>query len=287
MAKYVILYNSLSGNGKGLESANLLKGKLTGDTVRFEDITKISDYGEFFEKTPGDEKIVICGGDGTLNHFVNAYDTDALTREIMYFPAGTGNDFLNDVKDEVGEPPFVLNPYLKDLPTVTIKGKRYKVLNGVGFGIDGYCCEVGDKVRESAPGKPVNYTSIAIKGLLFHFKPVNAVITVDGLKKSYKKVWLAPTMKGRFYGGGMNATPDQKRLDPEHKLSTLVFYGSGKLKTLMIFPGIFKGEHVKHTDCVEVLTGHDVTVEFDTPTALQVDGETILGVTNYHMVAER
>ena len=287
MAKYVILYNSLSGNGKGLKAAEELKAKLQGDEVRFDDITKIEDYGAYFEKTPEDEKIVICGGDGTLNHFVNAYDTDNLEREIRYYPAGTGNDFLNDVKDEVGEPPFVLNPYLKDLPTVTIKGKDYKVLNGVGFGIDGYCCEEGDRIRQEKPGTEVNYTSIAIKGLLFKFKPVNATVTVDGLKRSYKKVWLAPTMKGRFYGGGMNATPNQKRLDPEHKLSTLLFHGSGKIKTLIIFPNIFKGEHIKHTDCVEVLTGHDVTVEFDTPCALQVDGETILGVTKYHMVAKK
>ena len=286
MAKYVILYNSLSGNGKGLKAAEELKEKLGGKDVRFEDVTKITDYGAFFDKTPADEKIVLCGGDGTINHFINAYDTDKLTREISYYPAGTGNDFLNDVKDEVGEPPFVLNPYLKDLPTVTVKGRSYKVLNGVGFGIDGYCCEEGDRIRQEKPGTEVNYTAIAIKGLLFKFKPVNATVTVDGLKTSYKKVWLAPTMKGRFYGGGMNATPDQKRLDPEKKLSTLLFYGSGKLKTLMIFPGIFKGEHVKHTDCVKVLTGHDVTVEFDKPTALQVDGETILGVTSYHMVSK-
>jgi len=287
MAKYVILYNSLSGNGKGLKTAEELKAKLSGAEVRFDDITKIQDYEAYFRDTPEDEQIILCGGDGTLNHFVNACDTDSLSREIQYYPAGTGNDFLNDIKDEVGEPPFVLNPYLKDLPVVTVKGRDYKVLNGVGFGIDGYCCEEGDRIRQEKPGTDVNYTAIAIKGLLFKFKPVNATVTVDGLKRSYKKVWLAPTMHGRFYGGGMNATPDQKRLDPEHKLSTLLFHGSGKLKTLMIFPGIFKGEHVKHTDCVEVLTGHDVIVEFDKPTALQIDGETFLGVTSYHMVSKK
>ena len=286
MEKYVILYNSLSGNGKGLKTAEELKAKLSG-AVRFEDITKISDYNAYFKETPADETIIICGGDGTLNHFINACDTDALEREIQYYPAGTGNDFLNDVREEAGDPPFALNSYLKNLPIVTVKGRSYKVLNGVGFGIDGYCCEEGDRIRQEKPGTDVNYTAIAIKGLLFKFKPVNATVMIDGLKSSYKKVWLAPTMKGRFYGGGMNATPGQRRLDPEHKLSTLLFYGSGKLKTLTIFPGIFKGEHVKHTDCVKVLTGHDITVEFDTPTALQVDGETILGVTSYHIVSKK
>ena len=58
-------------------------------------------------------------------------------------------------------------------------------------------------------------------------------------------------------------------------------YGSGKLKTLMVFPSIFKGEHVKHTEMCKVLTGHEITVKFDQPTALQIDGETVLGVTEY------
>ena len=49
----------------------------------------------------------------------------------------------------------------------------------------------------------------------------------------------------------------------------------------MVFPSIFKGEHVKHKDMVEVLSGRTIKVEFDKPTALQIDGETILGVTSY------
>lgn len=32
---------------------------------------------------------------------------------------------------------------------------------------------------------------------------------------------------------------------------------------------------------VDILKGREITVEFDRPTALQIDGETILGVTSY------
>jgi len=90
-------------------------------------------------------------------------------------------------------------------------------------------------------------------------------------------------MNGRFYGGGMMPTPEQVRNGG--KLSTMLFHGSGKIKTLAIFPSIFKGEHVKHTDCVTVLEGKTITVEFDSPRALQIDGETILGVTSYTATA--
>ena len=79
----------------------------------------------------------------------------------------------------------------------------------------------------------------------------------------------------------MNVTPEQDRLNPDRTVSVGMFYGKGRIKTLMVFPKIFKGEHVKHTEMFETLVGHNVTVEFDRPTALQIDGETVLDVTSY------
>ena len=79
----------------------------------------------------------------------------------------------------------------------------------------------------------------------------------------------------------MMVAPEQDRLNAEGKLSVVIMYGSGKLKTLMVFPNIFKGKHVEHTEMVEVLTGKEISVTFDNPTALQVDGETVLGVLSY------
>ena len=284
--KYTVLFNPNAGNGTGAAEAEKLRDILKGDELTFTDITSLNGYAEFLAGLSDDERLVLAGGDGTLNRFIN--DTDGLDvgRDVYYFAAGSGNDFAHDLGKAKDDAPFVITEYLKDLPTVTVKGKAYKFLNGVGYGIDGYCCEVGDKQRETSD-KPVNYTAIAIKGLLFHFKPCNAKITVDGVEHTYNKVWLAPTMNGRFYGGGMMPTPDQDRLGKDKTVSCMVFYGSGKLKTLAVFPSIFKGEHVKHKEMIEILTGHDIKVEFDRPTALQIDGETILGVTEYEAVSAK
>lgn len=160
---------------------------------------------------------------------------------------------------------------------VTVNGKTYRFLNGIGYGIDGYCCEVGDKLRETTEGN-INYTAIAIKGLLFHYKPTDATVTVDGVKHKFKRVWLAPTMNGKFYGGGMMPTPNQDRT--VGKLSVMVYHNLGKLKALMVFPSIFKGEHAKQKN-IAILEGREITVEFDRPTPLQIDGETILGISSY------
>ena len=165
-----------------------------------------------------------------------------------------------------------------------VKGKTYRFLNNVGYGIDGYCCEAGDEQKAKSV-KAVNYTAIAIKGVLFHYKPKDAVVTVDGKEYTFKKVWMAPTMKGRFYGGGMMATPGQDRNAEDGKLSVLVFHDSGKLGILTAFPSIFKGELQKYKKKVTVLTGYDVKVSFDKPAPVQIDGETIKDVEEYTVTA--
>lgn len=277
--KYYVFYNPKAGNGSCTTKNETLK-TLYGDSAVFMDVTSIEDYGVALGSLTEEDVIVISGGDGTLNRFANDTADLDVKNEILYFASGTGNDFLRDIDGATAAAPFSVKKYITNLPTVEVNGKTYRFINGIGFGIDGYCCEEGDRQR-AVSDKPVNYTSIAIKGVLFRFKPANAIVTVDGVKHEYKKVWIAPTMKGRYYGGGMMPTPMQNRLSDTHEVTAMVWHGVGKLRTLMAFPSIFKGEHIKHTKFIELHTGHEVTVEFDRPTALQIDGETVVGVTKY------
>ena len=279
--KYRVLYNPLAGLGKEDNGFEQAKKLFEGKDAEFSDVTKEGALDELFKNLAKDDKIVLCGGDGTLNKFVNSIPFIP-ENEILYYPTGNGNDFYRDVAEgKEGTEPCAINPYIVNLPTVAVNGKTCKFLNNVGFGIDGYCCETGDRLHREAPDKKISYTGIAIKGLLFHFKPVNAVINVDGEEFRYKNVWLAPTMNGKYYGGGMMPTPNQNRLGLNRSLSVMVFFGSSKLKTLAIFLSIFKGEHINHRHNIKVLCGHEITVRFDRPTPLQIDGETILGVTEY------
>lgn len=279
--KNYVLFNPKAGNKENFDaSIDKLKSFLANKETEFIDITKITDYSEFFSSLSEQDEICICGGDGTLSRFANDIADIDVKNKIFYYANGTGNDFLRDIGKEKESEPFLVNEYITNLPSAVVNGKTYRFLNNVGFGIDGYCCEVGDEMREA--GKTdINYTAIAIKGLLFHFKPANATVIVDGKEYSYKKVWIAPTMNGRFYGGGMMPDPEQKRLGENRKLSLMVWHGSGKLKTLMAFPSLFNGEHLKHTDMITLHHGNSITVRFDAPKAVQVDGETVKGVTEY------
>lgn len=281
--KTYILYNPLAGYGDNEAKARALGETLEGEK-EFVNVTKIEDAAAFFAPLSEEDTVILCGGDGTVNRFVNALDGIDVKAGILYYAIGTGNDFVHDLGKKPGDEPFDLKPYMQNLPVVEVKGVKRRFINGIGFGIDGYCCEIGDKMKATSD-KPVNYTSIAIKGLLFHYKPTDATVIVDGVEHTYKKVWIAAGMKGRYYGGGMMTAPEQDRLNESGEMTLVLFHGTGRLKTLMIFPSIFKGEHVKHTKEVAVHTGKDITVRFSSPAPLQIDGETVLGVTEYRVTA--
>lgn len=279
MAKGYVLYNPIAGTGDCETQVKILSSMLS-DPLEYLDVTKIEDYSSLLASLNEDDFLIVAGGDGTLNRFINNTAQYQISQDILYFPLGSGNDFARELGCTCDNPPVSIKKYLQNLPSVEVNGKHYHFINGVGYGIDGYCCQVGDELR-AVPGKKVDYTGIAIKGLLFHFSARNAKVTVDGQEYTYKKVWIAPTMYGRYYGGGMIPCPNQNRNASEQNLSVMVFHAGGRLRTLIAFPGIFKGAHIKNKKMVKVHAGHCIRVEFDRPTPLQIDGETILDVTAY------
>lgn len=275
-----LFYNPSARNGKAAEDLQLIKKTLDGQDVEIYAVTDIDDYVSVIDRIQPEDIVYIVGGDGTLNRFINDSTNLRILGDIFFYPAGTGNDFKHDVDPDNSLYRIRLNDYIRNLPTVTVSGVTYRFINGIGFGIDGYCCEEGDRQR-AAGRQDINYSAIAVKGCLFRFKPYGADITVDGETRHYDKVWLAPTMFGRYYGGGMKVAPEQDRNNSQHTVTSVVIHGTGRLKTLIRFAKIFSGEHTKYTDMVDIRTGHEVRVVFDRPCALQIDGETVKNVTEY------
>ncbi len=275
-----LFYNPSARNGKAAEDLQLIKKTLDGQDVEIYAVTDIDDYVSVIDKIQPEDIVYIVGGDGTLNRFINDSTNLRILGDIFFYSAGTGNDFKHDVDPDNSLYRIRLNDYIRNLPTVTVGGVTYKFVNGIGFGIDGYCCEEGDRQRVAGK-QDINYSAIAVKGCLFSFKPYGADITVDGETRHYDKVWLAPTMFGKYYGGGMKVAPEQDRNNPQHTVTNVVIHGTGRLKTLIRFTKIFSGEHTKYTDMVDIRTGHEVRVVFDRPCALQIDGETVKNVTEY------
>ena len=277
-AQFCILYNPHAGNGMSEETARKLSEKYQDSEIVA--MTDIKSYSDFLADK-SEASLIICGGDGTLNRFINEVG-DTPHGDVYYMASGSGNDFLRDLDMTEQSEPLLINKYIEHLPVCEVCGKKYKVLNGVGYGIDGYCCMMGDEMKAQRIEK-IDYTAIAIGGLLGKYKTCGGTVTVDGESRRYKKIWLSPAMNGRYYGGGMMPCPEQDRLCGDGTVSCCVFHDTGKLGTLLIFPSLFKGEHVKHAKKVELRSGKHITVEFDSPRPLQIDGETIRGVTKFSL----
>lgn len=277
--RYVI-YNPLSSHCPDLE---LLKKNLTNidnsKELSLVDGTTIENGEEFLDKFNEGDDLVLVGGDGTLNHMVNLADFDKRNIKVYLYKAGNGNDFLRDV-NELSEDFIEITKYIRNLPTVTINGETTKFLNGVGFGVDGMVCVESDKMKANGK-KNINYTTLAIKLLLFKFKRVNAKVVVDGKEFNFKNVFIGSAMNGKYYGGGMKEAPSQDR--NSDTVSVVIWHDLNRLNALMNFPKIFTGEHIKSKHCT-IIHGKDVTMTYDKPTDLQIDGESLHAITTYHVV---
>ncbi len=277
--RYVI-YNPLSSHCPDLD---FLKNKMKeiddSKEYSFVDGTTIDDGDAFLDKFNKDDDLVIVGGDGTLNHMVNMADFDKHDVNVYLYKAGNGNDFLRDI-NELKEDFIGITKYLKNLPTVTINGETTKFINGVGFGVDGMVCVESDKMKAKGK-KNINYTTLAIKLLLFKFKKVNAKVNVDGKEYNFKKVFIGSAMNGKYYGGGMKEAPTQDR--NSDTVSVVVWHDLNRLNALMNFPKIFTGEHIKSKHCT-IIHGKNVTMTYDKPTDLQIDGESLHGITSYSVI---
>lgn len=280
-----LLFNPLSNNKRGRVKVDELINKI-GSIEEIDVTQKTNEELRVFCQGLDAENDVLylVGGDGTLQNFANAtYELNL--PDVYFYAGGTGNDFCNDLDKETFTDGLVkINAYLQKLPVVHINGKTFRFINGVGYGIDGMCCEIADDQR-LVSDKPINYTSIAINQLLFKYKRRDAEVTVDGVTKVFKNVWICPTMNGRFIGGGMMVAPAQDRLNEKRTVSVVIAHGWSRLRMLMVFPRIFKGTHVT-SPIVDVLEGKEITVKFTKPCAIQVDGETTRNVSEYTVTTE-
>ena len=273
-----LLYNPRSNNDHN-DIEVILKGKSKNN------VTHISlleyDVRDLLPQLTPKDKVLVCGGDGTLSRFAtNTYGFE-FPCPVCILKSGTGNDFVRDINENETdriEKLIDIRPYLKNLPTVEVKGVKAKFINGAGFGLDGEVCyEVEQQKKRSK--KKASYTAAAIKLILGGYKLPRARVTVDGVTREYKNVWLVSTMKGRFYGGGMMIAPDQDR--NSDSFSVMVLHNCSRAKVMTVFPTVYKGTHIKYKDIVEVICGKHVKVEYDIPTVLQLDGEVVIGVRSY------
>lgn len=280
MSKYTVLYNPHSGAGTGFKIAKELETLIENSDFTYIDITTIADFDAFLTSLSPDIDIILTGGDGTLNSFVNKISNTEISHKIYFYASGTGNDFARDIKFKKRTKPICINKYIKNLPTAIINGKEYRFMNCIGSGMDGYCCQEVERLRAISK-KRANYALVAIKALLYAYKPCTAEVNIDGKTYLFKDTWLVPTMNGKYFGGGFMAAPNQDRLNKEHTLSIVAMRSKNVLKIALAFLLIFIGKHTKLKSVITILEGHNISVKLSKSATLQIDGETIENITEY------
>ena len=276
-----LLLNPLANNSKGEQDARQWAAENNVE-CEFTSLLDIKDMKAFFDGLKEDDEVILTGGDGTINRFANDVYGYEFKNPVYYVKCGSGNDFYRDNEHLAVDGKIDIRPMMKDLPLITVKGIQRRFVNGIGYGIDGETCRIGD-IQRATSDKPVSYSNIAIKLLLGSYQLKTATVDVDGKVSTFENVWMASTMKGRFYGGGMMVAPAQDRFNEDGTVSVVTLYKKNRLVTLMRFPSLNKGEHVLKKDWVTVQTGKKVTVSFDQPCALQIDGDVIEDVLTYNV----
>ncbi len=263
-----LLYNPLSRNGKNKKFikkvVRLLEKK--GSTVKVYNIIEIGDVLDFAKGCNEEDRIIIVGGDGTINYLANRIYNFSFKQEFFMYQAGTGNDFARSLKTRHKLIP--INKHLKKLPQVHYQGRNKYFLNGAGAGLDGY---VGHLVNTSRFKKnKINYFRHTIEALI-KFKPISAEIMIDGVTTYEKKIWFASVMNSSYFGGGMKIAPHADRSKKE--LDIVIVRNIPKLLLIMIFPLIYLGWHRHLKSFVRIEKGRDVIIKFRESTYLQIDGE--------------
>lgn len=268
----LILYNPKSKNSRGnVQTHKLIKYyKKNNIPFRLKSILKISDIKEYLESKKEIEKVILLGGDGTINQLVNnIYDYD-LKQDIYLKKNGSGNDFLRTLRGNDANPQYIIE-------STTDDDKKHYFINGTGIGLDGLIIDYVDKAKNK--GK-FTYFLCSLKAML-NYVPEPLDIVIDGEHIHFDKAYLVVVNNGIYVGGGMGITPHAK-IDDEN-LDVIIVHSIPKYLLLLIFSTIYVGLHTKFTKYVFYRKCKSIKATFATPQISQSDGERITDVSSINV----
>jgi YegS/Rv2252/BmrU family lipid kinase len=224
----------------------------------------------------GARLVVAVGGDGTAHEAVNGLLRARANAELALFPQGTGDDFARalGVRGRFEEALAVA----RDGRVRTIDAGRvtYRSDGGeaqaffcsmAGVGMSGAVARRLQTTTKALGGRAAGV--IAIVAIFSRWTNVELRVEVDGASRAglMQDVLVANT---EYHNGGMNLCPGASPNDGV--LDVLVVGDVTKRELLVEFPKLYRGTFLPHPKA-ELLRGHTVTVESETPLPIELDGE--------------
>ena len=265
-----VIYNPMAGRGRARRKVNEVEERLRAHGARVDcepstsprDLVRIA--GE--SSRAGYDRVVVCGGDGTLNLAVREFDLAQGTLALI--PTGSGDDFAKVTgvpRDIAGACENVLTGSVREVDVALANGLRYLGVAGLGF--DSEVADYANRHVKFLRGSAVYL--YAILRVLPRFKP-RPVTLRDGNGSRELAIMFAAVGNTRQYGGGIKITPDA-RID-DGLLDICIVHETTRFQLLKTLPKAYTGSHVK-SPFVETGRGREFRVESLFPMAVYADGE--------------
>jgi diacylglycerol kinase (ATP) len=235
----------------------------------------------------GAGRLIVVGGDGTLNEVVNGYLDDGgnVVQDapaLAVVPLGTGSDFARGlgISGETAAIEMLEQGQLRplDLGLATYRDMQGReatraFVNVADFGLGPETSEL--IARGSKRLGPAAYLYGALQAIAA-FTPTPIRVEVDGAPVYDGSSGMAVVANGSYFGGGMQVAPNASLDDGAFNVLVLDCASRRTLVT-EILPRIYRGTHISHA-AIRQARGRTVTIEAAKPFPLEVDGE-IVGMT--------
>jgi len=214
----------------------------------------------------GFDRVVACGGDGTLHWIVRGLDLSATTLAML--PFGSGDDFARVVGvplDVEGACDVILDGEPREFDVAEANGIRYLGVAGLGF--DSEVARYANEEVKRLRG-PLVYLYSVFR-VLRRFEP-RPVTIVEGDVERCEQIMFAVVGNTRQYGGGIRIVP---AAEPDDGLLDLcVIARCSRWELLKALPAAYGGKHVKNR-YVSIVRGTRFGFRSEQPLDVYADGE--------------
>ncbi len=282
MVSTIILVNPNAGRGRASALARELvsRQKTLSDALWLEPADATQAYAQLDQALSDDcQRLIVVGGDGTLNLAVNAVLDKGLGKKVRLsvLPAGTGVDFAR-----------TLDPYptLKTLPALLNRkqsrpvdvlqvnwknGQHRYAINTVSAGIAGTV----NATLAADPGRGSGAYLRATVRAFFSYQPQPFTLTLDGEHWCQEDLTLLAITNGSHFGQGMQVAPQAAIDDGQAEVVAVAAMPRGLL--LLRLVRIYLGNHLG-APYVRYRQASDIGIR-QNPAAsgLDIDGESAPG----------
>lgn len=283
----LIIVNPIAGNGRAHGLAPRVERWLTerGRRARILE-TRERGHAERLASTAGDlghDRVVVVGGDGTIQEVVNGLLTAARASgngipALGAVPGGNGNDLVRNLAlplEPMAALAVALGEETRPIDVANASGpdgrlRHFAVAGGVGFDAQVAHVMFGHRMPWQR-GQVGYFLSTFFELLRFRNREIALVLdTHDGELRIDRTSLLVAFANGPYYGGGMQICPGA---DPADGFMDVCVAGDlSRWEAIRLLPGIYKGAHVGHPK-VEFHRARSVRFEGDDDTRVHLDGE--------------